>query len=376
MSPKACRTSSSNMTQTLKASTALLKHVKEETKKLQELRSKQSLLPDKDEASDSDGELEDDQPVWLTLSTKQHIVDKARLKPSKIFVPHSSNTASSLSICIISADPQRAVKEVIAHPTFPTSVSTRINKIIGYSKLKARYHSFESRRQLLSEHDIFLADERILGRLPEALGKVFYKGTTKRPIPIRIADDTRVDGKRPNQGKPKPKKEDRHAAVGSPNLVAKEIEKALNSVPVNLKPGLSVSVRVGNISFTPQQLADNISAVANGVIEKHIVKGWRNVKRIDIKTPESAALPIWLADDMWVEDKKVMAPAEQKMIEEEKALEKSRKRKKKSQGGPQGHAQKKIKLEDVDEEKAKAGVRKARLAEQKARVLQQDVTAA
>lgn len=290
---------------------------------------------------------------------------------------HSLNSSSSLSICIISADPQRALKNVVANPTFPSSLSSKITKIIGYTKLKARYHAFENRRELLSQHDVFLADDRIITRLPDALGKVFYKGTAKRPIPIHIAQENRVDGKRVRTDKLRASKEEKHASVASPAIVAREIEKALDSVPVSLKPGLNVSVRVGNTSFTPQHLSDNVTAVAQGVIEKHVVKGWRNVKSIHIKSPTSVAIPIWLADDMWVEDEKVVDRAQTEGLKLS-STRKDEKRKRKAELGTdvRGQTRKKLKAPPDaanDEDRLLAAARKAKLSQQKSQAMQEDI---
>ena len=356
----------------------MLKHVKEETKRLQQLSSKKSLLTASEDGSDSEDPLEDTQSMWLNLTTKQHIVDKNRLRPSRIKVPNSLNKSSSLSICIISADPQRALKDIVADPTFPTSSSSRIGRVIGYSKLKAKYHSFESRRQLLSEYDVFLADDRIVTKLPDTLGKAFFKGTAKRPIPIRIALEHRLDGKRIKAEKKKSPKNQRVAEFASAAIVAKEIEAALNSVPISLKPGTSVAVRVGISSFTAQELADNVSVVAQKVIEKHVVKGWRNVKAIHVKSPNSAAIPIWLADDMWVNNDQVADDIEltvdgQKVIEDKKTP--GKKRKARSEGDRKGHAQKKTKAFSAEEDdRALAAARKAKLAQMKSKAISQAST--
>lgn len=371
--------------QTLKASTALLQHVRQEAKRLQELSSKKNLLDNADDESDAAEQTGHDAPIWLNLTTKKHIVDKNRLKPGKIAVPHSINASPSLSICIITADPQRAVKDVVADPTFPTSLSSRIGKIIGYSKLKAKYRSFESRRQLIAEHDIFLADDRIITRLVDTLGKIFYKDTAKRPIPIRIAKLDKVDGKRIKSKNQKPPLEDRCAAVASPAIVAKEIESAINAVPVSLRPGTSAAVRVGRASFTPHQLSENITTVASAMIDRYVARGWRNVRSIHIKSPNSAALPIWLADDLWVSNddvvKDVVADEDeatrQKLQDAEMASKKANSKKRKAtadeaQPSPvEQQKQKKPKTtatatniaKDLDQ------ARKAKVAEQKARAL-------
>ena len=298
-------------------------------------------------------------------------MDKNRLRPGKIAVPHSLNKSDDLSICLIVADPQRDVKNIVADPSFPHSLSKRINRIIGYSKLKARYKTFESRRQLIGEHDIFLADDRIINRLPETLGKVFYKGTAKRPIPIIIAHQNRQNGRVVKDPTRKQNK-DKTAAFASGDVVAKEIEKALSSVPVSLKPGTNVAVRVGNTGFSGGELADNVVTVTHAIIEKHVVKGWRNVKSIHIKAPNSAAMPIWLADDMWAEDESVipsqLAESEQATIEGKTGSGK-RKRENKTGKGPQVGMRKRAKVPgvEVDQSVRDAQIRRDRLTEEKSK---------
>lgn len=365
----------------MKASTALLQHVRQEAKRLKELASKKNLLDSEDEGSDSDEQPSEDPPIWLNLTTKKHMVDKNRLKPGRITVPHSLNSSPTFSICLITADPQRAVKDVVAHPAFPTSLSSRIGKIIGYSKLKAKYHPFENRRQLLAEHDIFLADDRIITRLVGTLGKTFYKDSAKRPIPIRISRQDKLDGKR-IKSKTKNSKEDQSASVASPAVVAKEIESAINAVPISLKPGTSAAVRVGRASFTPTQLSENITTVASAMIDKYVARGWRNVKAIHIKSPTSAALPIWLADDLWVTDGDVVKDGEevelQKKKEAEIAAKRADRKKRKAEhdeAHPSAEQQaKKRKLEAAKANETEARIlavaRKTQLAQQKARALE------
>jgi ribosome biogenesis protein UTP30 len=361
-----------NVDQTLKASKALLNHVREQTKKLQELSSKKNLLASA-KASDSEDDDAEDTPIWLTLTTKQHIVDKQRLLPSKIKVPHSLNKSENLSICLITADPQRAFKNAVADPSFPPHLSSRIDKIIGFSKLKARYHSFEAKRQLRDEFDIFLADDRIVTRLVGELGKTFYKGSTKRPIPVNLAQTEKDEnGKRVKATLPRKTnpKDDKAALVASPTIVAAEIERAMNCVPVSLKPGTNVSVRIGLASFTPAQLSDNMKVAAEAIIKKHVVKGWRNVKSILVKSPTSTALPIWLAEDMWVDEERIIK--EELIKAEVEKKERKRKRNPNSSKGPQVGERKKVKVEEMLEEELAMGTkRKASLAAQKAQAFKE-----
>ncbi len=46
-----------------------------------------------------------------------------------------------------------------------------VKKVIGILKPKANYESHEAKRNLCSEYDVFLADDRILWILPKLLGK-------------------------------------------------------------------------------------------------------------------------------------------------------------------------------------------------------------
>ncbi|GAB1215627.1 hypothetical protein ATERTT37_004819 [Aspergillus terreus] len=350
--------------QVTRASTALLRHIKTKQDEKEKTATKKTLIGDNDDDSDDDAPLHNE-AVWLVLTTKKHVVDKNRLKPGKISIPHSLNSSPSLSICLITADPQRSVKNIVADPSFPKHLSSRIDRVIGYSKLKARYQSFETRRQLLAEHDVFLADDRIIMRLVNTLGKVFYK-SSKRPIPIRIAEIEKVDGKKVKKD-PKTKSKDDDSAFASPAIVAKEIEKALGCAPVQLAPATTAAIRVGSAKFTPQQLAENVEAVVKGLTDKFITKGWRNIKALHIKGANTMAMPIWLASELWVEDADVVE-------EDTKALEDGKGNKKRKQVAdeekPLIEGNKKTKKAKATEDDEDVAARKEKLEKQKAKALE------
>lgn len=294
-------------------------------------------------------------------------------------VPHSLNRSPNLSICLITADPQRAVKDAVTDPSFPKALSARITKIIGYSKLKARYRTFESRRQLLAEHDVFLADDRIILRLVETLGKVFYKTTSKRPVPIAISPRKPID-KSDARPKSQPasaaKKE---AVIASPAIVAQEIERTLGSVHVSVKPGTSIAVRVGWSNFSPAQLSENVSATAGAIIERFVAKGWRNVRSVHIKGPDTVALPIWLASDIWTGEDDIRSGddteqptsrATSKMLHSEGVREEKRKMVHPEKDESRPRKKRPTEQDRVKKDKVQAETRKARLLEQKAQAMQ------
>ena len=290
--------------QTLRAATALLRKIQSDQVARAESAEKPSLLADADE-----DEPADETPVWLVLTTKKHVVDKKRLKPGKISLPHPILDAAdpNLRICLITADPQRKYKDLIADPTFPLDLAKRIGRVIGLSKLKAKYKSFESRRQLVGEYDVFLADDRIVTFLPQVLGKAFYKGGAKRPIPVTL------EGKRQNvdeQGNKRQKLAEGGKKVVKdevkPADVAREIEKTLRSALVHLAPSTTTAVKVGKASMEPAQLQENVEAVTEGLVEKFVPRKWRNVRAVHIKGPETAALPIWMTDELWEDEQDVL----------------------------------------------------------------------
>lgn len=290
--------------QTLRAATALLRKIQSDQETRTATAEKPNLLAGEDE-----DEAGDDTPVWLVLSTKKHIIDKKRLKPGKILLPHPYlDTASpDLRICLITTDPQRKVKDLIAHPTFPLDLAKRIGRIIGMAKLKAKYKSFESRRQLLSEYDVFLADDRIITYLPQILGKVFYQKGNKRPVPVSL------EGKRQNhdeQGNKRRKLSEGGTKVVktevTPATVAHEIERTLSSALVHLAPSTTTAVKVGTAKMEPQQLQENVQAVTEALVDRYVPQKWRNVRAIHMKGPNTAALPVWLAEELWEDEKDVL----------------------------------------------------------------------
>uniref|UniRef100_A0A0B7JM66 Ribosomal protein L1 n=1 Tax=Bionectria ochroleuca TaxID=29856 RepID=A0A0B7JM66_BIOOC len=295
--------------QTLKASKALIAHIKKASKEKAQESTKRNLLDD-----EGGEEAAEETPIWLTLTTKRHVVDKARLQPGKISLPHPLNQDESTTICLITADPQRAYKDLIASDEFPQALGKRITRVVGLSKLKAKFSQYEAQRKLLSEHDIFLADDRIINRLPKVLGKTFYKSTLKRPVPV---------------------------------------------------------------------IAENVEAVVESLVGKWVPQRWRNVRGIYIKGPETAALPIWLTDELWLDNKDVISNEEAAAVAVARKEKANIGKKRKSIGQseepkeeeeeveePQKKKSKKVKkdLPDGDDDKLNKQIadRKAKLKKQKA----------
>lgn len=329
------------------ATKALLAYIKKSADEEVTKTGKRNLLADED-AEDGAATGAAETPIWLTFSTKRHILDSNRLQPNTITVPHALNTDDDTTICLITADPQRAYKDLVADAAFPADLRKRITRVIDVDHLTKKFKSYEAQRKLFAEHDIFLGDDRIINRLPKALGKTFYKTTVKRPVPVVLAKrrPRGADGKRVKA--PKKKKtsvntiagdatmsaEDQAEAVAAaiaaartPAQIAAEIQKAIGSAMVHLAASESTSVKVGLAGWPAAHVAANIEAVAREVVGKYVPQRWSNVKSIFIKGPRTMSVPIWQTDELWLEGSKDVlktGSSQLKAFEERQAAKKEK----------------------------------------------------
>jgi ribosome biogenesis protein UTP30 len=172
--------------------------------------------------------------------------------------------------------------------------------VIGVDKLKKKFKSFEQKRQLLNDYEIFMVDDRVIKIVADFLGKTFYQSKSKRPVPIRLTAGAYVDKTAKKDAK------EPQGVVGTAQGIAKEIESALNATYLSMSASANTSIRVGKLSMTAQQIKENTAAVVAAIIPKHVEQGWRNVRALHIKGAATKALPIWLADELWISDAQVL----------------------------------------------------------------------
>ncbi|KAG8773508.1 hypothetical protein FRC12_002504 [Ceratobasidium sp. 428] len=220
---------------------ALLKHAA----KVQAERDETELLGAKDEL------------VWLNVNVKQVHPEK-KLKPFSVPLARPIVDPRTSPICLITKDPQREYKDLLAAQNIKF-----VSRVVGVTKLKGKFKPFEVRRQLLKDHGLFLADERVVPLLPKLLGKIFFNAK-KQPIPVNL------------------QKKDLKA----------ELERAVSSTYMHQNQGTCTSIKIAPISFTPAQVLENLTTALPNVI-KHIKGGWDNVQSLYIKTSTSVSLPIW-----------------------------------------------------------------------------------
>ncbi|KAJ1782386.1 proteasome-interacting protein cic1, partial [Coemansia sp. RSA 2399] len=185
------------------------------------------------------------------------ITGKERHKPYRIPLRTPMYRETS-SVCLITKGNENTSVEALKELNVP-----QIKDVITVLQLKTEYKSYEIRRQLIAQHDLFLTDDRVVGSLPEILGVKFFKAK-KTPAPVNLlAGD-----------------------------VEKEIKKALSCTYYRQGKGTCNAVKVGMTTMAAPELADNIECAMNA-IAKCISKGWDNIQSVGIKTGKSLTLPIY-----------------------------------------------------------------------------------
>lgn len=203
----------------------------------------------------------EDGMVYLQVALKR--VPQARKDmPVRIEVPHALYEFEGAEVCLLVKDKKgeghKAAKERLRQEE-----ATGLAKVLGVSKLRAKYESHEAKRQLCHAYDLFLADDRIIPVLPKLLGKSFYK-KKKQPIPVRL------------RGK------DWKA----------QIEKARRATYTVLGGGTCVNIRVARSAFEDAEVVENVMA-AVGALPEVLPGKWRSIQALYLKTAESVALPIY-----------------------------------------------------------------------------------
>ncbi|KAJ7296685.1 hypothetical protein O6H91_01G162600 [Diphasiastrum complanatum] len=208
--------------------------------------------------------LEDDQLLYLVISLKK-IPERERTNPYRIPLPHPLFSLNgSQEVCLIVNDREKGINKKEAKQKI-LQEGLGIAKVVGITKLKTDFFSFEAKRKLCGSYDLFLADDRILPRLPALLGKAFFK-KKKHPIPVKLS---RAQWKN-------------------------QVEAACGSTFLYIRGGTCSMLKAARISQTRQEIMDNIMAAIQGAAEA-VPKKWRNIRAIHLKTMESLALPLYQA---------------------------------------------------------------------------------
>lgn len=216
--------------------------------------------------------IEDDTLLHVVVSLKK-IPDTARTNGHRIPLPHSLYPrGEGREVCLIVKDDKRGEPEhKKSKERLAAEGETGVTKVIGVSKLRAKYAEHEAKRKLCGSYDLFLADDRIICLLPKLLGKTFFK-KKKHPIPVDL------------QGK----------------SWGEKIKQACDSTYLYLGGGPCSVVRAARSTQSRDEIVENVLAVIEGVGEK-VPKKWKNIQSLHLKATDSLALPLYVTKPAAVE---------------------------------------------------------------------------
>ncbi|KAK6525792.1 hypothetical protein TWF281_010836 [Arthrobotrys megalospora] len=273
---------------------------------------KAALFDEADESDLEDGTVgvaDPDLAFWLVVTGKKFFTQDKKPKQERVVLPNPYLTSPSptFTVCLITKDPSTYYRSLVSHlPYHPSSLT-----IIAPSKLKTNYKTFESRRQLERSHDIFLADDRVIPLLPSLLGSSIYRRSAKVPIPIKLS---KIEPPTKDAEAPKSKLQ------ADAEKLQKEIEKAIKATYFVLAASASQSVKVGIRAQSPEEVAQNVTAVMDHLTTKIIKGGWSGVRAVHLKSAETVALPVFLAERIY-DDEDMLTEEEIKRIEHLKTKE-------------------------------------------------------
>lgn len=280
---------------------------------------KAALFDDADESDLEDGTVgvtDPDLALWLIVTAKKFFTQDKKPKQERVVLPNPYLTSPSptFTVCLITKDPSTYYRTLTSHlPYHPSSIT-----VIAPSKLKTNYKTFESRRQLERSHDIFLADDRVIPLLPSLLGSSIYRRSSKVPIPIRLS---KIEPPAKDSEAPKSKLQ-----VDAEKL-QKEIERAITATYFVLAASASQTIKVGIRAQSPEEVAENVTAVMKHLTTNVVKAGWNGIRSVHLKAAETVALPVFLAERIY-DDEDVLTEEEIKRIEHLKTKEGRKEREK------------------------------------------------
>ncbi|VEU24150.1 DEKNAAC105483 [Brettanomyces naardenensis] len=242
-----------------KAASELKKWSQRQVEQAEQKSSKRSLFEQDDE----------DLSLYLQATSGKFFAKKPTLKPKAIRLAHTVHNLDEFKICLFVKDgsiDEKLLSEIEAEEI------PNLSKIIPANELKTTYKTFETRRRLASEYDMFLSDDNIVTILPKLLGKIFY-GNSKYPIPIRIGT--------------------KEEAVSIVTLKSK-IEKAVNSVYYIPPTGVNLSIKIGRVDQDSEKLRENVH-----LIVEHLAKF--PIRMVQLKMTNSPAIPVYISEKIYDE---------------------------------------------------------------------------
>lgn len=217
----------------------------------------------------------DDQdiPLYLQITSNKYLSNNKIIKPRMLTVPHSIYDLEDAKVCLFIKDDLINEDSLNRIEILKEDKLKNLGQIITVKDLKTKYHSYESKRKLLNEYDIFLTDSSIANMIPKLLGKIFFQ-SSKFPLTISITDNKREL---------------------SIDKLIKNFNKSLNSIGYMLPMGVNMSIKLGMLGQTIENLIENIKTIFK-FLEKF------SIRSIQIKLKNSPSLPLYISKKIYTDD--------------------------------------------------------------------------
>lgn len=123
-----------------------------------------------DDSKKKKSALFDQEEDFHLVFTTRKVPEKKKHKPMMIPIPNSLYAREGASVCLITKDPQdKYAARLQSHPI------ENVCQVVSVSNLGTEFKGFKFRRELLANHDLFIADEAIIPMLPRLIGTKFFE---------------------------------------------------------------------------------------------------------------------------------------------------------------------------------------------------------
>lgn len=239
----------------------------------------------------ADEDSDESKNLFVEVVAKKYFTSKAEFKPRLIELTKPFYRESeALKTCLFLRDHFITSEEQlqqVENADIPT-----LAKILTLSELKTVYQTFEKRRELYKEYDLFVVDDALLSSMPQVLGKTFYMNqANKFPVNVRVAST-----KAPKEL--------------SLVTLSNQVNKVLSSTAYLPPAGTTVTVQIGNLSSPEQDLLANLNDVLKSFEADLLVT-------VGVRTTQSPVLPLFYTDRIY-DDSDVLENAPEKKVEEDK----------------------------------------------------------
>ncbi|KAK4471686.1 hypothetical protein MN116_005091 [Schistosoma mekongi] len=216
-------------------------------------------------------------PSTLSLIPNNvHLVVVSKISIPKIIRVNLIHRAKDLSICLIVKDLRKDDHERTTESwkrrwamdlkrSKLSHLDTPGVTFLPLHELKVAYQTFAAKRRLAATFDTFLADKRIVHRLPNKLGKAFYQVSGKFPIPTSFLKNNLAD------------------------TIRKQINTSLFVIRGN---GTTDSLVIGNELLSSSEIKENVISVCEKICLEWPGGGLANIRSMYIQSP-NISIPLY-----------------------------------------------------------------------------------